>query len=48
MASPVRITFLGGLGEIFALRLARRYAGLIRAPRGTAIDGALLLAREGR
>jgi glucosamine kinase len=42
---PVPICFLGGLGRVFAERLAGRYAGLVRAPRGTGLDGALLLAR---
>jgi glucosamine kinase len=39
------VCFLGGLGPIFATRLAGRYAGLIRAPLGTALDGALAMAR---
>jgi glucosamine kinase len=39
------ICFLGGLGPVFAARLAGRYAGLIREPRGTALDGALAMAR---
>jgi glucosamine kinase len=43
---PVPLCFLGGLGQVFARRLAPRYPGLIRAPRGTALDGALLLARR--
>lgn len=38
------VVFLGGLGAIFARRLATRF--LIRAPLGTALDGALMLARE--
>ena len=40
------ICFLGGLAQVFADRLAGRYSGLIRAPRGTALDGALMMARE--
>jgi glucosamine kinase len=43
---PAPITFLGGLGPIFARRLAGRYAGRIREARGTGLDGALLLARR--
>jgi glucosamine kinase len=43
---PVPLCFLGGLGRMFAARLAGRYAGLIREPRGTGLDGALLLARS--
>ena len=38
--------FLGGLGRIFAARLSGRYAGLLREPVGTGLDGALLLARS--
>jgi glucosamine kinase len=41
----IPICFLGGLGPIFATRLAGRYSGLIRAPLGTALDGALAMAR---
>jgi glucosamine kinase len=40
------LCFLGGLGRAFAARLAPRYSGLIREPRGTGLDGALALARE--
>lgn len=38
------ITFLGGLGPYFADRFAGEF--LIRAAAGTALDGALILARE--
>ena len=38
------VVFLGGLGTVFAARMAGRCA--IRAARGTALDGALMLARE--
>ncbi|PZQ47312.1 MAG: ATPase [Rhodovulum sulfidophilum] len=40
------VTFLGGLGGVFATRLAARYAGRIRPARGTGLDGALLMARR--
>lgn len=40
------VCFLGGLGPVFAARLQRRYAGLIRAPEGSALDGALAMARS--
>jgi glucosamine kinase len=43
---PVPVAFLGGLGRVFAARLASRYAGLIREPRGSGLDGALMLARR--
>jgi glucosamine kinase len=43
---PLPVAFLGGLGPVFAERLARRYAGLLRAPKGSGLDGALLLARR--
>jgi glucosamine kinase len=43
---PLPLCFLGGLGRAFADRLASRYPGLIRAPRGTGLDGALALARD--
>jgi len=39
------VTFLGGLGPVFAQRLSPRYPGLIRAAMGSALDGALWLAR---
>ncbi len=38
------VVFLGGLGTVFADRLAGRFA--IRPALGTALDGALMLARE--
>lgn len=38
------VVFLGGLGPAFAARLADRLT--VQPPRGTALDGALLLARE--
>jgi glucosamine kinase len=38
------VVFLGGLGTVFAHRLAGRFP--IRPARGTALDGALMLARE--
>ena len=41
----VPVCFLGGLGPVFATRLAGRYGGLIREGQGTALDGALALAR---
>lgn len=44
-ATPV--TFLGGLGPAFAQRLAPRYGARIRPARGSALDGALHLARQG-
>lgn len=39
------VAFLGGLGDVFAARLAGRWP--LIAPLGTAIDGALWMAREG-
>jgi glucosamine kinase len=42
---PLPICFLGGLGRLFEARLAWRYADLIRAPKGTALEGALAMAR---
>lgn len=39
------VVFLGGLGPSFAARLAGRWP--IREPLGTALDGALMLARRG-
>jgi hypothetical protein len=38
------VVFLGGLGTVFANRLAERFP--IQPARGTALDGALMLARE--
>jgi len=43
---PAPVAFLGGLGPVFAARLGRRYGGLIREPRGSGLDGALMLARR--
>lgn len=40
------ICFLGGLGAVFAARLAPLYPGLIRPAAGSALDGALRMARE--
>lgn len=40
------VCFIGGLGRHFAARLAGRYGKAIRAPVGTALDGAIALARE--
>lgn len=40
----IPVVFLGGLGTVFANRVAGRFP--IQAARGTALDGALLLARE--
>lgn len=45
-AAPVPLAFLGGLGPFFADRLAPRYPGLVRAPKGSGLDGALMLARR--
>ncbi len=44
--APVPVRFLGGLGEVFAARLTARYPALVCPPLGTALDGALALARE--
>ena len=41
----VPICFLGGLGKLFETRLGDRYAGEIAAPKGSALDGALAMAR---
>ena len=38
------VVFLGGLGTVFAARMAGRFP--VRAALGTALDGALMLARE--
>jgi glucosamine kinase len=43
---PAPVAFLGGLGPVFAARLGRRYGGLVRTPRGSGLDGALLMARR--
>lgn len=43
--SPLPVVFLGGLGPVFAQRLAGRWA--IRQSLGSALDGALWLARQG-
>jgi glucosamine kinase len=40
------VCFLGGLGPVFARRLAARYGAMIREPAGTGLDGALAMARE--
>lgn len=45
-AESVATCFLGGLGAIYAARLSGRYPGQIRAPKGSALDGALALARD--
>lgn len=44
-SAPVPVTFLGGLGQIFATRLADRWPQ--RAAYGSGLDGALWLARQG-
>lgn len=41
---PVPVVFLGGLGEVYATRLAGRWD--IRAAKGTGVDGALHLAMQ--
>jgi glucosamine kinase len=41
----VPVCFLGGIGPVFAERLAPIYSGRIRPPAGSALDGALALAR---
>ena len=43
-AVAVSVVFLGGLGTVFAKRMAGRFP--VQAARGTALDGALMLARE--
>ena len=40
------VTFLGGLGPIFADRLAARYGARLRKPLGTGLDGALWMALQ--
>lgn len=42
---PIPIVFTGGLGPTFAARLAPRYPTLVRPAKGSALDGALALAR---
>ena len=42
---PVPIVFTGGLGPTFARRLGPRYPTLLRPAKGSALDGALALAR---
>lgn len=44
-ASDLPVAFLGGLGDVFAARLAGHWP--LIAPLGTATDGALWMAREG-
>lgn len=44
--APLPVCFLGGLGLLYAERLAPRLGGRLRAPLGTALDGALAMARE--
>ena len=43
-ATPV--VFLGGLGPVYAGRLADRFGPAIRPARGSALDGALAMARD--
>ncbi len=40
------VCFLGGLGPVFAARLAGRFGAAVRDPAGTGLDGALAMARE--
>jgi hypothetical protein len=40
------VCFLGGLGPVYARRLAALYGAASRAPAGTGLDGALAMARE--
>jgi glucosamine kinase len=42
---PLPIVFTGGLGRVFAARLGTRYPTLLRPAKGSALDGALALAR---
>lgn len=42
-----RIALMGGLAETYRARLAPRFASVIVAPHGDAMDGALALARAG-
>lgn len=41
----IPIVFTGGLGPLFAARLGHRYPTLVRLAKGSALDGALALAR---
>lgn len=41
----IPIVFTGGLGPTFAARIGTRYPTLLQPPRGSALDGALALAR---
>jgi glucosamine kinase len=43
-ADALSVVFLGGLGTVFAKRMAVRFP--VQVARGTALDGALMLARE--
>ena len=43
-AEDLPVVFLGGLGAVFAARMSGRFP--VHAARGTALDGALMLARE--
>ncbi len=43
---PLPIAFHGGLSEVYARRLAPRYGALVRPAKGSALDGALALARK--
>ncbi|GHD98226.1 ATPase [Defluviimonas sp. 20V17] len=45
-AGDTPVTFVGGLGPHFARRLAGRFGNRIREPRGSALDGALWMARQ--
>jgi glucosamine kinase len=45
-AGKLPVCFLGGLGGHYAIRLAARYGAAFRPPAGTALDGALALARD--
>jgi hypothetical protein len=38
---------MGGLAETYCAQLPPRFSGLIVAPAGDAMDGALALARDG-
>ena len=45
--SSLPVTFTGGLGPIFATRLANKLGAPLYTAQGTALDGAVALAREG-